>query len=187
MRQNDTNEIDIEVLTKEANDTTIHYTTHPSVLSSGSVIPDASTAATLSTPWTAYQEHRFDWSRENITFYQGGNPSHTTTVNIPRVAGSVQMNLWADGSAWSGDPSTTNVTLSVRSIMIFYNTTASEAGTDQAFNKACQSVGGANNFAVCMDTDPKVKGVKGAAGLSAIPGLGSRITLVVMVLVLLLA
>lgn len=97
------------------------------------------------------------------------------------------MNLWADGSAWSGDPSTTNVTMSVRSIMIFYNTTASEAGTDQAFNKACQSVGGANNFAVCMDTDPKVKGVKGAAGLSAIPGLGSRITLVVMVLVLLLA
>lgn len=75
------------------------------------------------------------------------------------------MNLWADGSAWSGRPSATNVTMSVKSIMLFYNTTTSEAGTDQAFNTACQDAGGKNNFAVCMDTDPRVAGVKSMAAL----------------------
>jgi len=82
----------------------------------------------------------------------------------------MQMNLWADGSAWSGRPSATNVTMSVRSILLFYNTTASEAGADQSFNKACQDAGGRNNFAVCMDTDPRVMGVRSAAALRTSSG-----------------
>lgn len=82
------------------------------------------------------------------------------------------MNLWADGSAWSGRPSATNVTMSVRSVLLFYNTTASEAGSDQTFNKACQDAGGRSNFAVCMDTDPRVTGVQSTAALMAGGGNG---------------
>lgn len=98
----------------------------------------------------------------------------------------MQMNLWADGSAWSGRPSATNVTMSVRSILLFYNTTTSEAGADQSFNKACQDAGGRNNFAVCMDTDPRVTGVRGAASraLSGYRWVGSLLVCVVALLLL---
>ena len=41
------------------------------------------------------------------------------------------MNLWADNSTWSGLPSTTNVTMRVESILVYYNTTASDAGQDR--------------------------------------------------------
>ncbi|KAI9835434.1 MAG: hypothetical protein M1819_002352 [Sarea resinae] len=151
------NEIDIEVLTKEANDTTIHYTTHPSVDSRDNPIPGASTAETLMLPWTELQEHRFDWSKNSITFFENSRALHNTTVNIPRVGGSVQMNLWADGSQWSGTPSLKNVTMNVQSIQIFYNTTDSEDGTDKGFNSACNVAGGPSHKTVCKVVDDEVK------------------------------
>ncbi|KAI9810243.1 MAG: hypothetical protein M1827_006377 [Pycnora praestabilis] len=170
----DNNEIDIEVLTKESNTTTVHYTSHPSISSTGALIPGASVPTALTIPWTSYQEHRFDWSPENITFYQGtyqgSSVVHTTTINVPHVGGSVQMNLWADNSSWSGMPSTTTVTMSVQSILIYYNTTTSDNGTDNTFNTACNAAGGpSSKETVCWDTDPNVlaKAGAGTPGLRA--------------------
>lgn len=173
--QNDTNEIDLEVLTKEPNDTTVHYTTHPSVLPSGSVVPGASTAARLNLPWTDFQEHRFDWTRDNVTFYQDGVASHTTIANVPQVGGSVQLNLWADGSAWSGEPSKTDVIMAVKSIQMYFNTTTSDSGLDTAFNDVCTRAGGRNTpDAVCFD---RVPGASGAASCKLVRWYGTVITM----------
>ncbi|KAI9805792.1 MAG: hypothetical protein M1825_000406 [Sarcosagium campestre] len=168
----DKNEIDIEVLTKEPNDTMIHYTSHPvpstnnplseffvpAIVPNGiNHIPDASSAEPLTKPWTTTQEHRFDWTRDGITFYQGARTIHTMTVNIPKVGGSLQFNLWASGSEWSGPPSTQNVSMRVYDILVFYNTSASDAGTDEVFNRQCSAAG----IAACSDLDPVVSGGSG--------------------------
>lgn len=137
-------------MTKDPNNTQIHYTSHPFN------DPAASYTATLAKPWTDYQTHRFDWHPENITFYQGGDAIHTTTINVPKVGGNIQMNLWANGNEWGGQPSKTNVTMNVKNILFYYNTTASEAGADQAFNQACSNAGGASSRTICDDTDPEV-------------------------------
>ncbi|MCJ1374021.1 hypothetical protein MMC20_005251 [Loxospora ochrophaea] len=155
--QSDTSEIDIEVLTREPNASTIHYTTHPSLTPSGSLIPNASVLLPLSNPWTTLQQHRFDWFSNRIVFYQGSHAVHTTTTNVPNNAsaggGTLQVNLWADGGQWSGLPSTTNVTMTVEWVLVYYNTTASEAGTDAAFNSACAAAGGVSSKTVCADED----------------------------------
>ncbi|KAI9788714.1 MAG: hypothetical protein M1835_002113 [Candelina submexicana] len=177
---NDTNEIDVEVLTKEPNDTTIHYTSHPFTN------PGASYPATLTKPWTEYQEHRFDWHPGNITFYQGARAVHYTTANVPKVAGNMQMNLWANGNEWSGTPSKTNVTMNVKNILFYYNTTASEAGTDQAFNQACSKAGGDSSKTICKDTDPEVK-VSGAGVQRSSPTIALLLTMMATFLSYLLA
>jgi hypothetical protein len=66
-------------------------------------------------------------------------------------AGSVILNLWADGGVWSGQPSTTNVTMNLQSILVYYNTTDSNSGNDDDFNQACEAAGGIHKMTVCEE------------------------------------
>ncbi|KAI9797218.1 MAG: hypothetical protein M1833_005627 [Piccolia ochrophora] len=163
--ENDTNEIDIEVLTKEPNATTIHYTNHPSLDPKGNPIVYSSAPVDLNTPWTEEQQHRFDWSEDNVTFYQDAEPMYATIVNIPRAPMSVQLNLWSSNSSWSGPPSTKDLAMRISSILIYHNTTDSDVGADSEFLEQCESAGGtAAEGTVCWDADPEVKVSAAAIG-----------------------
>lgn len=119
------------------------------------LIPDATEEVQLLS--SEYSEanpfltHRFDWSSKELRFYQGSGLLHKHSVNIPTVAGSANINIWSDGGEWSGIPSTSDVIMSVRSVVIYHNTTASEAGRDTAFNRRCWAAGGVSRGTTCRD------------------------------------
>ncbi|KAI9888536.1 MAG: hypothetical protein M1814_006836 [Vezdaea aestivalis] len=149
----DKNEVDIEVLAKEANDTQIHYTTHPSLDSNQQPNLLALNRSKLRQPWTEVQSHRFDILPGNATFFQNNVSVHSTTTNVPAksVAGTLQLNLWASGSEWSGFPSRENVTMRVSQILVFYNESG-DPGLTPAAADACKKVGGPEAAgAMCWD------------------------------------
>jgi len=154
----DDNEIDIEVLGREGINS-VQYTTQPTTDANGNNITGASVAGTLSTPSTSMQEYRFDWVPSLVRFYQGTKLSHSTTVNVPSVSGSLRLNLWSTGNSFSGTTSTVNVTASVNSLVLYYNTSASEAGNDSSFNNQCSQAGGVKSeTAICVVDDTKGSG-----------------------------
>jgi hypothetical protein len=70
--------------------------------------------------------------------------------NIPKFAGSLQLKLWADGNKWwSGLPSTTTVTMSVKSVIAYFNTSGTEDGNDKQWFNACTQAGGPSDETIC--------------------------------------
>ncbi|WEW59837.1 hypothetical protein PRK78_005318 [Emydomyces testavorans] len=151
----DLNEIDIEILTKEASseELLMHYTTQPAMDEAKDVIKNATAAISIKgddvSNW--FQRHRFDWDEEEIRFYHNGSLVHTNNIRVPSVAGRPLMNLWADGGIWSGTPSITNVYMRVKYVAIYHNTTASDSGSDLEFNDRCAGAGGLSDETVCLD------------------------------------
>ena len=154
--QDDRNEIDIEILAREFKDDEmpVHYTVHPAKDEDDIVLHNATAVLSMKgdNPGSIFQRHRFDWTNDELRFYQNSDLVLTMNERIPQVAGHVYMNLWADGGSWSGSPSTTDVLMTVRLIAIYHNTSASEAGTDDLFNLRCERAGGPSEQTVCLDT-----------------------------------
>lgn len=132
----------------------VHYTTQPALDDKGEVIRNATEIVTFhgDHPGDHFQRHRFDWTPNELRFYNNHHLVHTNVAHIPDEAGQVHLNLWADGGPWSGSPSTSNVYLLIKAISIYHNTTLSEAGKDAAFNKQCQKAGGPSEKTICLDT-----------------------------------
>ncbi|EFW13249.1 hypothetical protein D8B26_004141 [Coccidioides posadasii str. Silveira] len=151
----DQNEIDIEVLTREikSDRLLVHYTTHPAIDEDGDVIRNATAIVPVegNDPANWFQRHRFDWSKEELRFYHNGSLMHANNIRIPDVGGRALLNLWADGGIWSGAPSTTNVYMRVKYVIVYHNTTASDSGQDVEFNDRCARAGGPSNETVCLD------------------------------------
>ncbi|KAI9842813.1 MAG: hypothetical protein M1837_006916 [Sclerophora amabilis] len=141
--KDDDNEIDIETLGVDDGDSTYHYTCQPS---SGSDQQQP-------IPWTEYQEQRFDWSESKATFYQDHREVWQTDKEVPEVSGTMRLNIWANNNSFSGMPSSTNVTTYVKSLLLYYNTTSSNEGTDKIFNEACEAAGGKSNETVCTSPE----------------------------------
>ncbi|KAL1958826.1 hypothetical protein VTO42DRAFT_3663 [Malbranchea cinnamomea] len=152
----DKNEIDIEILAREYEDDEmpIHYTVHPAKDEDDIVLQNATAVIPLrgDNPGSNFQRHRFDWTKDELRFYQNSELVITMNERIPRVGGHVYLNLWADGGSWSGSPSTTDVLMTVRLIAIYHNTSASDAGMDVMFNSRCEKAGGPSERTVCLDT-----------------------------------
>lgn len=151
--QDDRSEIDIEAVTQGTSlvNNTINYTNHPSVDANGAPIVDA----TLSMPLTGansdlmstFREHRFDSSAYGVNFFLDGNMIKTNNHNFPQGGGSVQLKVWADGNRWwSGVPSTTDVHLSIKSIVAYYNTSYSQS---IRWARECNFAGGPNRNTIC--------------------------------------
>jgi hypothetical protein len=144
--KDDSNEIDMEI--RGINPGQIEYTVHPSQNSSKQIVDQSTSQQAIKKPWTEMQEYRFDWNATGIHFYEDNHIVWSTAYHIPRVSGGIHLTLWASGTQWTGFPSSTNVTLEVVSLAVFYNTTATSQGTDPAFNE-CQ--GKLNEYTVCND------------------------------------
>lgn len=155
--QDDENEIDIEILSREfkPDQYMVHYTSHPALDFQGNLIKNATEIITFKGdhPTDYFARHRFDWTRTEIRFYQEQELVHTNVARVPETPGQVHLNLWADGGPWSGSPSTTDVYLLVKSITVYFNTTESDAGKDVRFQKRCQKAGGPSSKTICLDTD----------------------------------
>ncbi|KAK2744880.1 hypothetical protein FQN55_006442 [Onygenales sp. PD_40] len=153
---NDENEIDIEILAREfkSDSVIVHYTTHPALDENGHLVKNATEVVPLrgDNPAATFQQHRFDWTPTELRFYQNSTQVHSNALRVPNVPGHVYMNLWADGGPWSGSPSTTDVYMSVRTVAIYHNTSASERGVDRTFNLRCEKAGGPSNLTICLDT-----------------------------------
>ncbi|KAL7276433.1 hypothetical protein RUND412_000572 [Rhizina undulata] len=147
-------ETDIEILTKD-NETTIHYTQHPAYIAqTDTLIPDATYQVQLDSPWTEFQEQRFDWMPGLTAFYETNKLKQDMRTNVPNHDGKIMMNLWSNNGSWSGKPSTTDVIMTVQYVIMYFNTTASDAGEDQEFNAKCNDAGGFNSGkAVCEVED----------------------------------
>ncbi|EDN07921.1 predicted protein [Histoplasma mississippiense (nom. inval.)] len=152
----DKNEIDIEILSREFKPDwfTVHYTTHPALDKHGQVIANATTVIPFhgDNLLNLFQRHRFDWTKEELRFYQNSTLVHANAFQIPDAPGHAYLNVWADGGAWSGAPSTTDVFLTIKLIAIYHNTSASDQGLDKVFNERCKKAGGPSNVTICLDT-----------------------------------
>lgn len=147
--QDDRSELDIEFVTPGTSivNDTINYTSHPSINSNGTKIPNATVSIPLKDTLDEYKTHRFDCDAvKGVRYYLDNKLMHTDTHNVPKAGGSLQLKLWADGNKWwSGLPSKTDVFLKVKSITAYYNTTGSltnEKWTNRCARekKQCQAV-----------------------------------------------
>ncbi|RPA97526.1 concanavalin A-like lectin/glucanase [Choiromyces venosus 120613-1] len=149
----DEDETDIEILTKDG-DKAIRYTQHPAYDNvTDSAVPDATFQLQLKKSWSKMQEHRFDWTPSVTTFFQDNSAKQEITKNVPKHGGKVMLNLWANNGTWSGPPSTKDVIMEMEYIMVYFNTTSSQSGNDEAFNSACTGAGGPKNKTVCWIND----------------------------------
>lgn len=130
---------------------TINYTSQPSLTETGLKIPNA----TLSIPIRQalhhledFHEYRFDCHpEEGVDFYLDGRLVHSNKKHIPTRGGNLQMKLWADGNNWwSGTPSTTEVKMTVKKIVAYYNITT----PDPSWTKGCKDAGGPSDTTVCV-------------------------------------
>lgn len=134
---------------------TINYTTQPSQYADGTRIPNATLSLPLSDSFNTnlqiFHEHRFDCDRAGgAKFYLDGKLMQVDAHNIPKFGGSIQLKLWADGNKWwSGNPSSTTVTMSVKSIIAYFNTSGTEDGSDTDWFHACSQAGGPSNDTIC--------------------------------------
>jgi len=145
-------EIDIEIVTPGTSivNNTINYTLQASLASDGSSIPNA----TLSVPLNhsslqpdTFHEYRFDCHPDSgVDFYVDGKSMHANDHHIPTEGGNLQLKLWADGNHWwSGTPSTTDVFMTVKKIVAYYNTST----LDPEWLKACEAAGGPSQKTIC--------------------------------------
>lgn len=152
--QNDSSEIDIEVITRGTSilNNTINYTSHPSTYVNGTPIFNATRSVSLEKDdiLTSYRQHRFDCHPHSGTYYfLDDSLVHFDGHSIPASAGNVQLNLWADGNQlWSGIPSKTDVVMTIKMIEIYYNTSDSNK-LDGTWHEACSRAGGPGPRTVC--------------------------------------
>lgn len=148
----DRSEIDVEIVTAGNSlvNNTINYTLHPSLAQDGSPIPSATVSRPLNqfgyNPET-FHEYRFDCDPvRGVDYYVDGKLMHTNDNNIPTAGGNLQVKLWADGNKWwSGTPSTTDVFMTIKSIVVYYNT----SGPDLEWEKTCRAAGGPSKRTIC--------------------------------------
>lgn len=101
---NDTEESDIEVLTRDPT-TQVHFSNQPTEdLNTGAPIPGATFNKTLAssqktTDWNVY---RLDWIPRHSAWYVNGAQAGNTDVNVPNVASMVILNMWSNGGPFSG-------------------------------------------------------------------------------------
>ncbi|KAF8254158.1 hypothetical protein K440DRAFT_652229 [Wilcoxina mikolae CBS 423.85] len=125
--------------------------------------------------YTSRGQHRFDWTNASVKFYQNSLLKRQILKNIPKhvclsltffVAvfisnngspGKIMFNLWANNGSWSGPPSTKDVKVEIHYVDLYFNTTDSNDGKDDEFNKACGAARGQSG-AVCLidDTDDNI-------------------------------
>ena len=157
LSQDDASEIDIEAVTKGTSivNNTINYSTQPSVNADGTRIPNATLSIPLSEEYNTnlevFHEHRFDCDKEiGAKFYLDGKLMQVDGHNVPKLGGNLQLKLWADGSEyWTGYPSSTTVTMSVKSIIAYFNISRTQDGTDKGWLNTCSNAGGPSDKTIC--------------------------------------
>lgn len=109
--RNDTQEIDMEFLSSQYNDTSSPVNL---VLQSPESARDGFDASGTGTfdlqqlpfaPDDGFHEYRFDWAPDSVSFYADGQLIETMKTAIPTEAGHITLSHWSNGNPlWSGGP-----------------------------------------------------------------------------------
>ncbi|KAI0105233.1 concanavalin A-like lectin/glucanase domain-containing protein [Nemania sp. FL0031] len=121
-------EADIEIRTSTGHNV-IQYTNQP-----GSQ-PDATRAVNVATPWTEWQELRYDWTPGSSDWYVDGAKVASIQTQTPTSPLSILMNVWSDGGVWSGVMDVgASAEMQVQWLDVTYNSTSQTAAS------ACSNV-----------------------------------------------
>lgn len=127
---NDTQEIDIELLSRQQ-----RRGRHPinfSIHSEESAGDDDNTSNTTSTidrqlgfdPAKSFHEYRYDWSQEAVNFYMDGKWTGALDDFLPTASGYVQLSHWSNGfKGWSSGPPSQDALMTVAYFVGYFNST----------------------------------------------------------------
>ncbi|KAI9888603.1 MAG: hypothetical protein M1814_006619 [Vezdaea aestivalis] len=141
----ETNEQDIEILTRDPKDV-VRYTNQPVVDGDGDEIPQSSTLIHTPANYSDWTVHRLDWTPGLTTWYANSLPQTNKTYSVPKKASQIILNMWSDGGSWSGPMKVGDTAfMDVEWIELVYNTTADEKnsakgyfGKDESCPKMCK-------------------------------------------------
>lgn len=155
---NDTQEIDMEFLSKDFHSSNASYPVNLVLQSRASAEAgyDASHTPTYQVvnlpfdPRADFHEYRMDFFPGRVLFLADGAPlaEMDSPAGIPTTAGHLAMNQWSNGNAdWSGGPPTAaDAVMTIRYVKAYFN--SSDEARLSAYEKRC-SGGGAAAGAVC--------------------------------------
>lgn len=127
---NDTQESDIEVLTKEADDR-VQFSNQPTENSTTwATIPGSTHNETRSGSYRDWTIYRLDWLRDQdlTAWYIDGKLIKTSEMNVPITPSTVYINMWSNGGSFSGRMDyNANATLEVKWIQMAFNASGVEA------------------------------------------------------------
>jgi beta-glucanase (GH16 family) len=161
---NDTQEIDMEFLSSQYNDTSRPVNL---VLQSPESLKNGFDAANTGTfdvkqlsffPDDGFHEYRFDWSPESVAFYADGTLLQRMDRAVPSSAGHITFSHWSNGDPkWSGGPPEEDAIVTIQYFKGYFNSSLDARQSD--FTKRCQDPSAAR--ATCpvpeMDQNPDAK------------------------------
>ncbi|RUS27128.1 concanavalin A-like lectin/glucanase domain-containing protein [Jimgerdemannia flammicorona] len=138
--KDNTNEIDIEILSGDPNSIggpdSLHFTNQPG-------ITDAPAAGF--DPAADFHDYRIDWIPGKSEMWVDGTFRSSHTTGVPTVPGEIIINCWSNGDpTWSQGPPTSDALLRVRNTALYFNHT-NEAEND-AFDSQCAHATGADKI-----------------------------------------
>ncbi|KAH8883202.1 concanavalin A-like lectin/glucanase [Thozetella sp. PMI_491] len=130
---NDTQEIDIEFLSKSFDFVRRVFPTNVVLHSNANLDPDydaeeGGTWAVKNLPFdptNGFHEYRFDWIPGLVTFYADGRVINQMSGDaVPNHPGHVLLSHWSNGDdKWSGGPPAKNASVSIRYFNAYFNST----------------------------------------------------------------
>ena len=146
---NDTQEIDMEFLSVEFNDTSQPVNLVLQSPESAKAGFNAANTGTFQihqlnfTPAQGFHEYRFDWSPKAVEFYADGVLLDTMTTDVPTAPGHITLSHWSNGDPnWSAGPPTEDAILTVEYFKGYFN--SSDAARQQDWSKRCVNPSAAN-------------------------------------------
>ncbi|KAF4970211.1 hypothetical protein FSARC_2697 [Fusarium sarcochroum] len=171
---NDTQESDIEVLTREDDDR-VQFSNQPTEnTTTWKTIPGTTHNETRSGSYEDWTVYRLDWLREEqlSAWYIDGKLIKTSQTNVPVTPSTVYIDMWSNGGSFSGRMDyNTNATLEIQWIQMAFNASGVEA-------KDAPEDG-----VVCSIEDGKAEPTSAGAELVSVFGLWAFVLVAVVVVV----
>ncbi|EXK24968.1 hypothetical protein FOMG_18341 [Fusarium oxysporum f. sp. melonis 26406] len=137
---NDTQESDIEVLTKDEEDR-VHFSNQPTEnTTTWTTIPGSTHNESRSGSFEDWTVYRLDWLRDQglSAWYIDGKLIKTSQMNVPVEPSTIYINMWSNGGSFSGRMDyNTNATLEIQWIQMAFNASSVEAEHDREVGSVC--------------------------------------------------
>ncbi|CAO1614873.1 unnamed protein product [Sympodiomycopsis kandeliae] len=130
--KNDTSEVDMEYVSRDAGDGTqfIRNTVKPQIYGdNGKASPltyDAMVYQGDGSISDEFHDWAFKWNSDSVTFAFDGNTTGSLTTNVPQDPGLFALSAWSDGGkGYSQGPPTSNATFLISQVWVLYNSSTS--------------------------------------------------------------
>ncbi|KAH6995276.1 concanavalin A-like lectin/glucanase domain-containing protein [Ilyonectria destructans] len=130
--ENDTQEADIELLTRNKPDV-VGFNTQPTLDIHGKFVPDSHWNMSFPNNITrdSWVNYRMDWVGDQVVWYVNGVHMANTSVNVPVEPSRLSIAMWGNGGTWTGNMTLgKSALLEVQWIEVVYNL----SGTSPAEN-----------------------------------------------------